>query len=102
MSALPINIAALRRELTARGVVTPLPVCPWCSRQVSVSAFGKEACKPCEAERARASVEWDEQRWAEANAGPLVQHPAMYDCPEAAAPFLVEDEDDSNGVGRSA
>lgn len=94
MRPLPAFAAALRRKLLARPEYTPLPTCGACQRQVQPKDFGREYCKACEAERAAISEEWDAMRDAEVGAGPAVQHPPMYDCPDAAMPFLPDDEDE--------
>ena len=95
MSARPSAfVERLRRELLQRPGFSRLPVCGACGREVQPRDFGREFCRPCEAERAAVSEAWEAERWAEANGGPVVQHPPMFDCPEAARPFLPDDAED--------
>jgi hypothetical protein len=94
---LPALAARIRRKLLERPGISPLPVCPACQKQVHARDFGRELCKPCEAERAAASEAWEAERWAEANGGSVTM-PADTDKEfggEAAArPFLPSDEED--------
>jgi hypothetical protein len=94
VSALPVFAAALRRKLLSLPGYTSLPVCPRCAKQVPVAAFGTEACKACEAERARVSEEWDAQR--DQDIGVNYYRPApefpIYGSAEAARPFLPDDQ----------
>jgi hypothetical protein len=94
VSSLPSLAAALRRKLLAKPGFTYKPVCGACGRQTEPRDFGHEFCKACEAEREAMSLEWERQRWEEVTGGPRVQHPPMYDCPQATEPFLPDDEPD--------
>jgi hypothetical protein len=56
---LPRYVRDLRRRVLAQPGITPLPVCPRCTKPVQPSEFGREACKTCEDERAAVSAAWD-------------------------------------------
>ena len=89
------EVARLRHKLLAQPGITPLPVCPWCGKQVPAKAWGHEACRVCELDRAAVSEAWEAERWAEANPGASFPVPAepMFGSDDAAKPFLPDDED---------
>jgi hypothetical protein len=55
------SIREIRRALLAQPGITALPVCGACQREVQPRDFGREFCKPCEAERTEASVYFQAQ-----------------------------------------
>ena len=91
---LPAFAAAVRRRLLARPGITALPVCGACGRQVQPRHFGKEFCQSCESERLEASEYF--QRLNDETDWPVLPAPGypMFDCPEAARPFLPDDAED--------
>ena len=94
MSRHPSPLAArLRRELLQRPGFTRLPVCGACGRETEPRSFGREFCRPCEAERAAVSEAWEAERWAEANGGPIpIPTEPMFGSEEAGRPFLPSDD----------
>jgi hypothetical protein len=95
MRPLPARVRELRRKLLAKPAFGQLPVCGACLRQVQPRDFGREHCKACEADRARAFEEWDREQWELTHPNgsfPLPAEP-MFGSDEAARPFLPDDED---------
>lgn len=89
---LSLFAARLRRKLLQRPGFTRLPACSACGRETEPRNFGREHCKPCEAERAAVSEAWEAERWAEANPGASFPIPAepMFDFDDGR-PFPEED-----------
>jgi hypothetical protein len=86
-------VARLQRRLLEQPGITRLPVCPWCGSEVAPESFGREACKPCEAERSEASAYFEAQLDATlSNAPPAPEHP-IFGGDAACLPFLPRDEE---------
>ena len=83
--------AAFRRKLLAQPGITVLPVCAACQRQVQPRGFGRERCKPCEAERAEVSAYWQGQIDATLADEPPPPTEPMFGSDAAAMPFLPHD-----------
>jgi hypothetical protein len=88
--------AAVRRKLLALPEFTPKPVCAACGHETEPGNFGREFCRPCEAERAAMSEMWEAERHAEANPSTSFAIPAepMFDSTEAGKPFLADEDED--------
>ncbi len=87
--------AAFRRKLLAQPSISALPVCGACGRETEPRNFGRQYCKPCEAERAAVSAEWDREQWALTHPNASFPRPAdpMFGGAEAEKPFLADDQD---------
>lgn len=85
--------ARLQRRLLQESGITALPVCGACGRETEPRNFGREHCKPCEAERAEASAYFQAQLDATLANEPAPPAEPMFGSADAAKPFLPGEED---------
>ena len=91
---LPAFAAAVRRRLLARPGITARPTCEACRAEVDPKAIQAGLCPSCKAERDEAATYF--QRLNDETDWPVLPAPGypMFDCPEAARPFLPDDAED--------